>query len=46
MRWDAWIAAARIPSMLRHRRLCRIALRRITAEIGERYQREQLAEHQ
>ena len=29
-----------LPSMLRERRLCRIALRRITVEIGQRYARE------
>jgi hypothetical protein len=26
-----------LPSMLRERRLCRIALRQITVEIGQRY---------
>ena len=30
----------KLPSMLRHQRLCRIALRRITVEIGQRYARE------
>lgn len=29
-----------IPSMLRERRLCRIQLRAITVEIGQRYARE------
>lgn len=29
-----------LPSMLRERRLCRIALRQITVEIGQRYARE------
>ena len=29
-----------LPTMLRERRLCRIALRRITVEIGQRYARE------
>jgi len=31
---------ASLPSMLRERRLCRIELRKITVEIGQRYARE------
>jgi hypothetical protein len=30
-----------LPSMLRQQRLCRIALRRLTNEIGQQYAREQ-----
>lgn len=30
----------KLPSMLRQQRLCRIALRKITVQIGQRYARE------
>jgi hypothetical protein len=35
---------APLPSMLRQQRLCRVALRKLTTEIGQRYAREAAAD--